>query len=64
MVDTSKNITEIPEWFHGCQLNYAENVLKCPQQDKVALITYGKLLLHYMIYIIILHNPVLNLLIT
>lgn len=42
VVDTSKNITEIPEWFHGCHLNYAENLLQHTQQDKLALITYGE----------------------
>ena len=34
-------IADIPEWFHGCMLNYAENLLKC-EENKVAIITYGK----------------------
>ena len=42
VVDMSKTIVDIPEWFHGCQLNYAENLLK-HEEDKVALITYGRL---------------------
>ena len=37
----TKGIADIPEWFHGCMLNYAENLLKC-EEDKVAIITYGK----------------------
>ncbi len=41
VVDTSKEITDIPEWFHGCKLNYAENLLKCAQGNKPALITCG-----------------------
>lgn len=44
VVDTSKTISEIPEWFQGCQLNYAENLLKHPDGDKVAFITCGKVL--------------------
>lgn len=47
VVDCSKNITEIPEWFSGCQLNYTENLLQYNQQDKIALITYGKLWITY-----------------
>ena len=37
----TKGIADIPEWFHGCRLNFAENLLQC-QEDKVALITYGE----------------------
>ena len=37
----TKDIADIPEWFSGCRLNYAENLLKC-EEDKVALITYGE----------------------
>lgn len=40
-MDTSKNIADIPEWFKGCQLNYAENLLENKDDNKVALITYG-----------------------
>lgn len=32
---------EIPEWFAGARLNYAENLLQC-DGDKVALYTAGK----------------------
>lgn len=28
VVDTSKKVSEIPEWFHGSRLNFAENVLR------------------------------------
>ena len=41
VVDVSKNITEIPEWFRGCQLNYAENILEDKDENSVALITHG-----------------------
>ena len=37
----TKGIADIPEWFHGCRLNFAENLLQC-QEDRVALITYGE----------------------
>lgn len=38
----TKAITDIPEWFRGCELNFAENLLKHPDDNKVALITYGE----------------------
>ena len=37
----TKDIADIPEWFSGCRLNSAENLLKC-EEDTVALITYGE----------------------
>nr|XP_061811518.1 acetoacetyl-CoA synthetase-like isoform X2 [Nerophis lumbriciformis] len=37
VVDLSKRISDVPEWFSGARLNYAENLLKHPEQDKVAL---------------------------
>lgn len=37
VVDVSKRISDVPEWFKGAQLNYAENLLKHADQDKVAL---------------------------
>ncbi|XP_051958849.1 acetoacetyl-CoA synthetase isoform X2 [Xyrauchen texanus] len=37
VVDVSKRISDIPEWFKGSRLNYAENLLKHKDQDKVAL---------------------------
>ena len=37
----TKGIADIPEWFHGCMLNYTENLLK-HDENKVAIITYGK----------------------
>ncbi|KAK7934369.1 hypothetical protein WMY93_005265 [Mugilogobius chulae] len=37
VVDTSKRISDVPQWFRGARLNYAENLLKYADQDKVAL---------------------------
>lgn len=37
VVDVSKRISDVPEWFKGARLNYAENLLKHGDQDKVAL---------------------------
>ncbi|KAM9394106.1 acetoacetyl-CoA synthetase isoform 2-T2 [Pholidichthys leucotaenia] len=37
VVDASKQISDVPEWFKGARLNYAENLLKHADQDKVAL---------------------------
>ncbi|XP_030647611.1 acetoacetyl-CoA synthetase isoform X2 [Chanos chanos] len=37
VIDVSKRISDIPEWFKGSRLNYAENLLKHKEQDKVAL---------------------------
>lgn len=42
VVDTSKRISDVPEWFKGARLNYAENLLKHPDQDKVALYAASK----------------------
>ncbi|KAF3851729.1 hypothetical protein F7725_013501 [Dissostichus mawsoni] len=37
VVDVSKRVSDVPEWFKGARLNYAENLLKHADQDKVAL---------------------------
>ncbi|KAJ7400762.1 Acetoacetyl-CoA synthetase [Pitangus sulphuratus] len=37
VVDTSKSIADVPEWFKGSRLNYAENLLKHKDNDKIAL---------------------------
>lgn len=37
VVDASQRISDVPEWFRGARLNYAENLLKHKDQDKVAL---------------------------
>ncbi|XP_066510995.1 acetoacetyl-CoA synthetase-like [Hoplias malabaricus] len=37
VVDVSKKVSDVPEWFKGSRLNYAENLLKHRDQDKVAL---------------------------
>eukprot|EP00121_Abeoforma_whisleri_P007921 Awhi_evm1s7248 len=42
VVDKSKNISEIPEWFHGARLNYAEQALRW-DDDGVAIISTGEL---------------------
>jgi acetoacetyl-CoA synthetase len=41
VVDGSKGIADIPEWFRGCKLNYAENLLRW-NDDQVAYITAGE----------------------
>ena len=41
VVDKTKNITEIPEWFAGSRLNYAENLLRCKDSNKTAIIECG-----------------------
>ena len=42
VVDVTKSIADNPEWFSGCELNFAENLLKHPDDSKVALITHGE----------------------
>ncbi|XP_054568696.1 acetoacetyl-CoA synthetase isoform X2 [Eptesicus fuscus] len=37
VVDPSKGVADVPEWFAGSRLNYAENLLRHRQNDKVAL---------------------------
>uniref|UniRef100_A0A8C6PZA3 Acetoacetyl-CoA synthetase n=1 Tax=Nothobranchius furzeri TaxID=105023 RepID=A0A8C6PZA3_NOTFU len=37
VIDSSKRISDVPEWFKGSRLNYAENLLKHADQDKVAV---------------------------
>ncbi len=37
VVDTSKRIDEVPKWFTGARLNYAENCLLNGKEDNVAL---------------------------
>ena len=41
MIDKTKNISEIPEWFHGSRLNFAENLLKY-NDDQVAVYAAGE----------------------
>ena len=36
VIDMSKRISEIPKWFEGAKLNYAENLLRYPDDDKIA----------------------------
>lgn len=42
VVDVSMRISDVPEWFKGARLNYAENLLKHADQDKVALYSASK----------------------
>ncbi|XP_015666194.1 acetoacetyl-CoA synthetase isoform X2 [Protobothrops mucrosquamatus] len=37
VIDPSKGVTDVPEWFKGSRLNYAENLLKHEENDKIAL---------------------------
>ncbi|KAE8634948.1 hypothetical protein XENTR_v10002482 [Xenopus tropicalis] len=37
VIDRSKGIADVPEWFKGSRLNYAENLLKHKENDKIAL---------------------------
>ncbi|KAM7051176.1 acetoacetyl-CoA synthetase isoform 2-T2 [Molossus nigricans] len=37
VVDTSKGVADVPEWFKGSRLNYAENLLRHKENDKVAV---------------------------
>ena len=34
-------MVDIPEWFRGAHLNFAENLLRYDDDDKVALYTTG-----------------------
>ena len=40
VVDKSVKMTHVPEWFRGCRLNFAENLLKF-RDNKTALICTG-----------------------
>ncbi|XP_069071475.1 acetoacetyl-CoA synthetase [Pleurodeles waltl] len=37
VIDRSLGIADVPEWFKGSRLNYAENLLKHKENDKIAL---------------------------
>ncbi|KAK9709369.1 hypothetical protein K7432_009073 [Basidiobolus ranarum] len=41
VVDENLKVSDLPEWFHGARLNYAENLL-WRQDDKVAIISTGE----------------------
>ena len=46
----SKSMEEVPEWFHGAHLNYAENLLHF-DDNRVALFTAGiNLLNHFDVF--------------
>ena len=46
MVDISQSIDQIPEWFSGSRLNFAENVLQ-HQDGKIALYTAGEIIISF-----------------
>lgn len=50
VVDTSKSIADVPEWFKGSRLNYAENLLKHKDNDKIALYAASKKQLMVCLY--------------
>lgn len=41
VLDTSRRMDSIPEWFEGARLNVAENMLWCRSADKTAIIATG-----------------------
>lgn len=47
VVDKSKPMQDIPEWFIGCRLNYAENLLQ-GNDDDIALYIAGNLCFCYV----------------
>lgn len=49
VVDVSKRISDVPEWFKGTRLNYAENLLKHAHQDKVALYAASMYILYSIV---------------
>ena len=42
MIDVNKRVSDVPEWFKGARLNYAENLLKHTDLDQVALYASSK----------------------
>ncbi|KAF7722766.1 hypothetical protein EC973_002720 [Apophysomyces ossiformis] len=42
ILDRSCRMDDIPEWFKGARLNFAENLLWCRSSEKVAIITTGE----------------------
>lgn len=56
VVDTSKSIADVPEWFKGSRLNYAENLLKHKDNDKIALYAASEYDLMAFWYLFITHR--------
>jgi acetoacetyl-CoA synthetase len=55
VVDMDKKITDIPEWFEGSSLNFAENLLKQGNKDdKVAIYQCGESLWMYILLVVLL----------
>ncbi|XP_042193574.1 acetoacetyl-CoA synthetase isoform X2 [Callorhinchus milii] len=42
VIDRMKTVADLPEWFSGSRLNYAENLLRHKEEDKVALYAAGE----------------------
>ena len=40
VIDKSKGIADIPEWFHGARLNFAENLLRF-KDERIAMYSTG-----------------------
>ena len=45
VVDVTKGVRDVPEWFSGARLNFAENLFRFASKhpDRTALITTGEL---------------------
>ncbi|XP_041350326.1 acetoacetyl-CoA synthetase-like [Gigantopelta aegis] len=41
VIDKTKGIADIPEWFHGARLNFAENLLRY-RDDRIAIYSTGE----------------------
>ncbi|XP_055957561.1 acetoacetyl-CoA synthetase isoform X1 [Patella vulgata] len=41
VIDKNKDIAEIPEWFHGVRMNFAENLLRY-DDDRIAIYSTGE----------------------
>ncbi|KAG0167644.1 hypothetical protein DFQ28_005697 [Apophysomyces sp. BC1034] len=59
-LDRSRRMDEIPEWFKGARLNFAENLLWCRSNDKVAIVSTGEGRSHQFITYAQLYTQVLQ----
>ena len=50
---------QIPAWFSGARINFAENLLWCRDKNKVAIISAGTEL--HIIHLIVLINLIFSL---
>lgn len=62
MVDLSKGVADVPEWFRGCHLNYAENLLRYGDTDgnKTAIITCGEYVFSFLASVVALFMNILS----